>query len=254
MELQFFGTSGAIAAAEDGNVSFVVTAGKAAVMVDLSGNPVQNLLRGEIEPLGIDAVVLTHAHPDHLYALPSLIQSLWLMKRKRPLLLLANSHTAEKAKQLLDLFGLRDKPEGFELIWRIEADIPFALHGRIRATLFPVKHSVPTYGVRVESGGRAVAYSADSAPSPRILQAARGCAALIHEASGTAGRAEELNQAGHSTGSQAGDTADRAGAGTLFLCHFDRLGDSTPEEVRSEAKKHFSGRVVIPEAFRRYSI
>jgi ribonuclease Z len=254
MELWFFGTSGAISTAEDGNVSFAVSADAAALLVDLSGNPVQNLMRCKIDPLTLDAVVLTHAHPDHLYALPSLIQSLWLMKREKPLALLSNLETVRKAQDLLRLFGLLDKEEGCELIWRVESDVPLGIAASVNARLFPVDHSIPTSGVRIESTNAAVVYSADCAPSPRILEAAAGCRALIHESSGPVSRAEQLNSAGHSAGAQAGEIAAQAGVSTLFLCHFDRWGDSTPEDMKSEAQRSYSGTVVIPELYRKYRI
>jgi ribonuclease Z len=254
MELQFFGTSGAVPAAGDGNVSFLLSVEKTTVLVDLSGNPVANLLRAGVDPLGLDAVVLTHAHPDHLYALPSLVQSLWLMKRKRPLHFFTNPQTADKARALLDLFGLLHTPGGCELLWTMDGDTPIEVSTSTRITLFPVRHSIPTSGVRVESLGAAAAYSADTAPCPELLGAARGCRALIHEASGPETRKEELNEAGHTAGAQAGEIAAAAEVATLFLCHFDRSGGFRPEQMMAEARRHFAGLLVIPEPFTPYRI
>jgi ribonuclease Z len=257
MDLCFFGTSGAIPTTEDGNVSFVLRSHKTAVLVDLSGNPVQNLLRGGIDPLTLDAVVMTHAHPDHLYAFPSLIQTLWLLRRVKPLVLLSNPPTAGKARKLLSLFNLGNRELMFELIWRNEVNRAIPVSSFVRLTLFPVVHSLPTSGIRIDAGSSAVVFSADTAPCPALLEAARGCKALIHEASGPEERREQLNEAGHSTGAQAGEIAAQTGVEFLYLCHFDWSGDaadSAARQMKSEAQKKFSGSVVIPEIFCHYQI
>ena len=256
MDLCFFGTSGAIPTAQDGNLSFAVRSDDTSLLVDLSGNPVQNLLRSGIAPLTLDAVIMTHAHPDHLYALPALIHTLRLLKRDKPLLMLTNAPTARRAEELLRLFDLLDREDMFELDWRIGTHKAVPISS-LSGQLFPVEHSLPTSGIRIESGSASVVFSADTAPCPAVTEIARGCSALIHEASGPATRSEQLNQAGHSTGVQAGEIAARAGVGTLFLCHFERSADSTgstPEQMKTEAAEKFSGAVVIPEVFRHYRI
>jgi len=257
VELCFYGTSGAVPTAGDGNVSFVVTSDHGSLLVDLSGDPVQNLLRSAIDPLSLDAVVITHAHPDHLYALPALIQNLWLLKRDKALILITNAPTARKAEQLLALFNLIDREGMFELDWRTEENRTIAVAPSLSVRLFPVEHSIPASGMRIESGGSALVFSADTAPCPAVKDAARSAGALIHEASGPEARSGQLNEAGHSSGAQAGQIAAQAGVGILFLCHFDRSvdsPDSTPARMKREAQKNYSGAVVIPESFRLYRI
>jgi ribonuclease Z len=124
----------------------------------------------------------------------------------------------------------------------------------VAITLFPVHHSVPTSGIRVDERAVAFAYTADTAPFAGLIVASRGCQALIHEASGDSGREKYLNQAGHSSARQAGEVAAQAEVGRLFLCHFDYIAGPPPGELRKQALAEFKGEVLVPERFREYEI
>jgi ribonuclease Z len=254
MKIVFFGSAGAVPAADNGNVCFAVQAGAAALLVDASGNPVQSLLRAGLDPRTLDALALTHAHTDHIYALPSLIHCLWLSKRDKLLRILADPSTREKAVRLLEQFDLLKREGLFPLEWSEGRESGLEIAGSLRVELFPVKHSVPASGLRLEGDGATCVYSADTAPSASLTAAAAGCRVLIHEASGDAGREDALNAAGHSSAGQAGEAAARAGAKRLFLCHFDTRFGPAPEELAREARARFAGEVIIPESFRPYDL
>jgi ribonuclease Z len=254
VRIVFFGTAGAVPRAGDGNISFAVREGGACLLVDASGSPVQNLLRAGLDPLSLDALALTHSHTDHLYALPSLIHCLWLMKRSKPLTILTNPPTREKAVRLLEEFGLLEREGLFPVEWIDAENRDSDIAADLRVRLFPVRHSVPTSGLRIEGGGAACAYTADTAPAPEVDAAVRGCQALIHEASGDAAGEPSLNAAGHSSAGQAGQAAARAGAGRLFLCHFDYRSPQRPEDLLREARSFFPGEVIIPNLFQDYEI
>jgi ribonuclease Z len=254
VRLVFFGAAGAVPSAADGNVSFAVQATGRSVLVDTSGNPVQSLLRAGLNPLELDALVLTHTHTDHLYGLPSLIHALWLMKRQKPLRLLADPPTAETARQLLALMGLLTKEGLFELRWCGEMQERVALDRDLAVSLFPVTHSVPTSGVLIQTPGAGLAYSADTAPAETVAARAHGCRALVHEASGGSAREGLLNAAGHSSARQAGESAARSGVGALFLCHFDYSNPQVREQMRREARQAFAGKVICPHPCRWYEI
>jgi len=254
LKVVFFGTAGAVQSALDANICFVAYSDRYSLLVDASDSPVQNLLKAGLDPLQLDALVLTHSHTDHIYGVPSLVHNLWLMKRGKSLRIIANAHTMAKTKELLELFGLPEKEGMFPIEWIDgESGVPQTTASPV-LRLFPVKHSVPTSGVRIEEQGAAFAYTADTAPFDGLIEAVQGCRLLIHEASGDAGREEHLNRAGHSSARQAGQAAGRAGAGRLFLCHFDYVTGPLPEELRREAQGSFQGEVVVPERFKEYDI
>ena len=253
MKVVFFGTAGAVQSASDGNVCFALKGESCSLLVDASDSPVHNLLKAGLDPLALDAVVLTHSHTDHIYGMPSLIHNLWLMKRGKPLRIISNTHTATKTKELLELFGLLTREGLFPFEWIDGENGAVEMETSLTVKLFPVYHSVPTSGVRFEEGA-AFVYTSDTAPFDGVTAASRGCRALIHEASGDSSREKYLNQAGHSSARQAGEAAAQSGVGRLFLCHFDYFGGPSPEELRREAQSRFSGEVIIPERFKEYEI
>ena len=254
MKVIFYGTAGAVQPVDDANVSFCVIGEKGAILVDASGNPAQSLLKSGITAAALDALVLTHAHPDHLYGLPSLIHNLWLMKRSRPLTILCNPATETKAKQLIEVFSLLSRNGMFPFEWIPMEEGTFDGIPGLSVSLFPVNHPEPAAGVKIETAASALVYSADTGPCERLIEAAAGADALVHEATGRSRSETALNADGHSSGRQAGMCAQRAGVDALFLCHFDYASSHPIAEIEQEARTAFSGRVIVPECFKAYKI
>ncbi len=254
MILQFFGTMGSVQTRDNTNTTFLVKVDDCSILVDTSGNPVQSLSRAVTDPSLLDILIITDAHTDHIYALPSLVHNLWMMRRKKPLALMANSRTIAKARELCNFFGLLEKEKIFRIDWIAPNENKIDAGIGLEISLFPVIHSSPTTGLKISTNTGSLVYSCDTAPTERVIKEASGCDCLIHEASGNKNQAERLNKAGHTTGQQAGEVAKRSGAKRLFLCHFDASSESSPLVMLEEAKNSFQGEVVIPELFRPYEI
>jgi len=254
MKLIFFGTAGAVQSKDNTNVSFSVVEKKLLILVDSSGNPVQYLKRAGIDPTKLDILILTHSHIDHIYAVPSLIHNLWLMKRKKPLSIISNQFTTNNVKELCNIFSLLSKEGLFSINWVNIDEGEIDVFPGVKIQLFPVLHSAPTSGFKITSSTSSLVYSSDTSPSKEVISRANGAKALIHEASGTLSLEEKLNKAGHSSGRQAGEVAQKAGVKFLFLCHFDFSEGSSQDKVEFEAKSSFQGKVIIPELFRFYEV
>jgi ribonuclease Z len=157
-------------------------------------------------------------------------------------------------RRLARLLRLYPRAGAFAVRWAALNDGELTLESGLQVRLFPVRHSLPTCGLRLSTPKSCLAYSADTAPCPRLVEEARGCAALIHEAS--CGSAEEAakNPQGHSSGRQAGLAATQAGVGTLFLCHFDHHGGATPQTMEAEARTVFEETVVVPRLHHHYPL
>ena len=105
---------------------------------------------------------------------------------------------------------------------------PFGVH----SWLLP--HFVPNAGLRLESGGRHLAYTGDSGPSPDLLNLALGADLLLAEAS-CARQVPDDSARYLSSASQAGQLAHRAGAGQLILTHLVP-GTDPPASVEAAAE------------------
>ncbi len=254
MKISFLGIYGAVPSKESGNVSILVDYGLGLALIDVSGNPVQAILRANRKVEDLSVVVLTHAHVDHIYGFPSLLHTLYCMGRKRELKVVSDEYTFKFAKSLADLFGLKRSKIGFSVYFFSEEE--FFIDDRLRVKMFPGDHGVPSCMVRMESvdGKSGVLYTSDTRPYPLVCEAAKGIDVMIHEASGSHEHIDVLERSGHSSGLQAGIDANCSGVKKLFLCHFG-VGDSdTPEMMAMEASKEFDGEVIIPELYKWYEL
>jgi ribonuclease BN (tRNA processing enzyme) len=246
----FFGTYGAIPDPWSGNTSFLVRLPHQRILVDASGNPLQALMRAGLGPEDLTVVILTHAHPDHLYGFPSLIHALACSGRREELQVLCERETGRRARRLLEILDVDpDRPGGFRLTYKEGFHDP-----GVEIDLIPAVHSVPTRMVRVQSGATALLYTADTAPGLRLRESAAGCSVLVHEAAGPHAALEELREGGHSSGRQAGEAAQAAGVRRLFLCHFGTGRAYAPRRMKEEAARVFRGEIITPRPFRWYGL
>ena len=185
------------------------------VLVDCGGDAALQLQRAGLDPAALDAVILTHEHPDHISGYPLLLEKLWLMGRRDPIPVYGPTSTLEKAHRLFTTFNI-EKWDGFPGRERHPVEMEatarvFDLDG-LSVTATPVDHPVPTIGLRFEADGATVAYSCDTAPTEAVVALAQGADLLIHEGTGSLPGV-------HSSPIEAAYIAAEAGVGRLVLVH-----------------------------------
>jgi ribonuclease BN (tRNA processing enzyme) len=89
--------------------------------------------------------------------------------------------------------------------------------GGAKVSLVDMKHSVQTCGVRVEHGGRALAYTADTGPGSDFSALAGDADVVLCEA--TFQDSDQPWWEGHMSASQAGRMSSEVGAARLVLTH-----------------------------------
>jgi ribonuclease BN (tRNA processing enzyme) len=249
VRLWVLGRSGGYPRPGEACSGYLVESGDLRVLVDL-GHGVLSRLLLRVDVYRLDAVVLSHLHPDHVADLPALRVALRWGRRppswrgRLPVLAPAGAAeyfahvVGEPTLEELDFYGLPDSES-------VDLD---GLRLRFRRT----RHPVETYAVRVEGPGGVLVYTADTAPSEAVAELGSGADLLLAEATLSEAYADRAEAAGHMTGAQAGALARAAGARRLLLTHFFPTTD--PQESVTAAQKAFGGPVEAAEEGKAYEV
>ncbi|CCO07951.1 MBL fold metallo-hydrolase [Desulforamulus hydrothermalis] len=182
-----------------------------------AGNGVLSRLLQHIDIQELDAVLLSHLHPDHLmdiYALRHAIEAAIREGRMdKPIPLYLPNGPAEDF----------DRITGFTNAFVINVidrlPEPREVHvAGCRVKFVPAKHNLPAYSMLLEGSKRFV-YSGDTAYQEELIKLAAGADLFLCEASGLDSDMNYL-QENHLTARQAGELARAAGAKRLVITHF----------------------------------
>jgi len=161
----------------------------------------------------VDAVAVSHRHFDHFLDLYPFFLARWYRRdggRPPKLPLYTPPETFEHVRQLEE-----DLAETFES-HVVEPGDGFQA-GPFRIDTAPMRHPVPTLGMRIQANGSVLAYSADTGPTDELVRLASGAGVLLCEA--TFLDPGEGSPDYHLAAAEAGEHAARAGAGRLILTH-----------------------------------
>lgn len=225
------------------NTHLALLGQSAIVLIDCPGRTMIRLRRAGLDPYQINDILLTHFHPDHVDGVPMLIMEMWLRGRKTPLHLHGLPHCMERMEKLMQAYDQATWPNLFPITYHVVAEhdhAPVLDNSDFTITATPVKHFIPTLGLRVtdKATGRVLSYSCDTEPCPGDMTLATGADMLIHEAAGAGW--------GHSSAAQAGEVAQEAGAKQLVLIHY-RTGGADTSQLVSEAQSTYTGPVTLAE-------
>ena len=208
-----------------------------------------------------DRVFLTHLHSDHTLGLADVIFTPWIQGRRTPLDIYGPPGTSRLVNSILD--GNSEdiaerlsasggpSPDGWKVVVHEIAAGTVFQDSRVTVRAFPVLHAGWKYafGYRIETPDRTIVISGDTRANSNVDEQCRGCDVLIHEVysdSGFATLAPErqvYHAQAHTSATQLGDIATRAGPGLLILNHQLFFG-STEEKLLSEVRSRYNGRVV----------
>jgi ribonuclease BN (tRNA processing enzyme) len=186
----------------------------------------------------VDAVLISHGHPDHCADLHPLLRARVLGGAAPPALPVRALPGAADRVLALDEPGML---AGASAVSEFTAGESFEV-GPFRVDTWPLPHSVPNAGMRLTAGGRVLAYTGDTGPSHAIVELARDAHLFLAEASFPeqvpAAAARYLSSA-----RQAGETAAAAGSGRLLLTHL--LPETAPDLAENAARRAFDGEVTV---------
>ncbi|AXH96062.1 MBL fold metallo-hydrolase [Ornithinimicrobium avium] len=209
------------------------------LLLDL-GSGALGALQRHTDPLSIDAVVLSHLHPDHCLDLTGL----QVMRQHGPVPAeedLPVHAPAGAADRMARAYGVVEPQELRGMAFADLVDsVPFAV-GPFTVTPYAVLHPVPAYGLRVEAGGAVLGFTGDTDTCPGLDPLLADADLALCEASFLEGR--DAARGVHLTARRAAGAAVRAGARRLMLTHLPPW--TPPEEARAEAEQVWSGEVEL---------
>ncbi|WP_370291598.1 MBL fold metallo-hydrolase [Nocardioides sp.] len=204
------------------------------IVLDM-GNGALGALQRYVDPLKVDAVLLSHLHADHCVDMTSY----YVLRKYHP------SGTQPRipvwgpkgtAKRLANAYDLPRKP-GMreEFMFKVYRD-PFTV-GPFTIEPYEVDHPVPAYGLRISAFDRVLAYSGDTGPTESLESIAAGADLLLCEASFRS--CDDNPPSLHLTGAEAGELATRTGAKQLVVTHVPPWHEA--KEIFDEARAAYDG-------------
>lgn len=185
VRLTFVGSGDAFSAGGRFQTCFHADDGADPLLIDCGATALPALKRLGLDPASVGHVALTHLHGDHFGGLPWLIIEGQFVQRTKPLAILGPTHTRERLEQALDALypGAKDAERPYETdIQEFTERVPHDF-GPARITAYPVIHAPATmpHGLRLEYGGKVIAYSGDTEWSESLPELARGADLFICE-------------------------------------------------------------------------
>jgi ribonuclease BN (tRNA processing enzyme) len=196
----------------------------------------------EIVPAeAIDAVLVSHGHPDHVADLNPLLRARSMKDDEAPRLPAYALPGALSPVLALDqISAMKEACDVREFEAGDAFSIgPFVVESRL------LPHSIPNAGLRISAGGTSITYTGDAGPSDDLVELAGGTDLLLAEAtyndSVPSGNARVLNSA-----AEVGRQAHRARTARLMLTHL--LPGTHPEASIAAASRSFDDWIAVATA------
>ena len=239
LSLTVLGRSGSYPGPGEACSGYLVRGAGATVWLDAGSGTLANLQR-HVGLGDVDAVVLSHEHPDHW----SDVEGYWVA--------LTYGECRRSGVPVYAPSGVRERSSSrFEptFDWRVVGDGDVAAVGGLSLRFSRTDHRPETLAVRIDGEGGSIGYSADTGPGWTLSELGPGLDLALCEASYTS---DKQGAPGHLTAAQAGATARHAGVGRLLLTHLWPTID--PARSEAEGTESFGRRVDIAATNEEYTV
>lgn len=204
------------------------------------GSGILAKLQNVLQPEELDAVIISHYHPDH-------IADIGVLQHARLI-----QGFLGKEMQNLPIYGHHfDQTEFSKLTYKeitkgIAYDPNLVLNlGPFKITFLKTNHPVPCYAMRFEADGRSIVYTADSSFKQEFIEFSANANVILCECNFYG--SQNGSSAGHMNSYEAGELANKASAGQLILTHLPHYGDVN--KLIEEASTQFTGIIKLAEEF-----
>ncbi len=214
------------------------------ILLDCGFTAAHAFWRCSPDPMGLDAIWVSHFHGDHFFGIPLLLLRFWEEKREMPLTLVGQAGLEDRIRSAMELaypdflgklqYGLsfRKATPGEEMAF-LGLRWSFAETGHLSRCL----------ALRLAHDQSALFYSGDGAPTPATLSMAEGCDLIVHEAFGL-----DQTAPGHGTVEGCIEMAATCKAKALALVHVNRdVRREHAESIRSRLSALNGIKAILPE-------
>jgi ribonuclease BN (tRNA processing enzyme) len=237
MKLTVLGGCGAWPAAGQACSGYLIEHDGFRLLVD-PGYAILPRLLALVPAESVDAVLVSHGHPDHCADLNPLLRARVLSAAPPPPLPVYSLPGAVDQVLALDEPGMM-RPGLALREFSVGGTVSLAPCG---IESFRLPHFVDNVGMRISAGGRTLAYTGDSGPSPELTSLARDADLYLAEATYVdevpTRHAGQLSCAG-----QVGGDAAAAGARRLVLTHL--WPGTDPGAAVAAAGRHYDGEITV---------
>ncbi|MGE6260980.1 MBL fold metallo-hydrolase [Heyndrickxia sporothermodurans] len=202
------------------------------------GSAVLSKLQQYIQPELLDAVIISHYHPDHIADIGVLQHALIISKYMN------------KEIKTLPIYGHNENQHGFQSLFFDDVTKGLAyqedqeIHiGPFKVSFLRTKHPVPCFAMRIEAENSVFVFTADSSYLEEFSSFAANADILLCESNFYGDM--DGSAAGHMTSYEAGQIAQAAQVKHLILTHLPQYGEL--EQLKMEASEKFSGSIFLAE-------
>ena len=192
--------------------------------IDAGSGTLANL-QAHVGLLDVDAIVLTHEHPDHCSDVEGYYVACKYYLQRDDVPVYAPA-------------GLQERMyfEGEPFVWHTIDERSRLEIGGLALSFSRTDHGPETLAVRVDGDGRSFAYTSDTGPEWSLEAFGGGIDVALVESTFLA---EHEGKSQHLSGRQAGAMAAASGVGRLLLTHLQP--GTSPAAIEGEARERYEG-------------
>jgi ribonuclease BN (tRNA processing enzyme) len=229
--------------------SYLVSAGDHHLLLDCGNGSVANLLDA-VDPAALDAVIISHLHPDHFVDLYGLHYALRFHPTGAKKV---DVYAPAGARELMTSLLIGDSADSFVSHLPVHVAAAGERHelGPFDVELFAAYHPIETLASRIVVDGRIIAYSADSGFTPDLVTCALDADLFICDSTWVS-RDAPFPEGVHMTGTEAGTLAADASVERLMITHV--FPQREPEQVAADAETVYDGIVWVARDREEYEL
>jgi len=233
MKLTLLGTSDWRIDQPVASAGYIVQHKETTLKLDFGRGNIINLAQAGINWRTIDAIIITHIHPDHISDLMAYLQSYTL------------SHEDGSLTKEVVIYGPKGFKDYFEQFRRVIVTVwdhipevkelydQTVTIGDLTITAAPMKHSISAIGIRIEADGKSMCYTGDTAYNDELVQLADHANLLLSECY-FGGRDES---GGHMGAEDVAQLANTANVKQVVLTHYPTNPIARQSRIE-EVQKH----------------